>query len=231
MNKNINLTTLCFLLLFISYKSYCGPLTHAEIETFAKTFLRKNITVPLQGKLSIDIKKIDRRLEIKSCTQPLVASLSTKMNRRNVNIKVSCITEPLWKMYLSAKVSLTIPVVIAQQALDKNTPLTRDNIIVVYIDNYKIRGTHLDKAELLYGSKTTKKVTKGYNLNLKNTCMVCKNQQVSVVAQSPSFVIKTLGTALSNGNFGDTVRVKNKESGKIISAQVTAINKVVINIE
>ena len=231
MNKNINFTIFCFLLFFISYKSYCGPLTHAEIETFAKTFLRQNITVPEQGKLSIDINKIDRRLVIKNCSQPLVASLSTKTNRRKVNIKISCITAPLWKIYLSAKVSLTIPVVIAQQALDKNTRLTKDNIIVAYIDNYEIRGTHLDKAELLYGSKTTKKVTKGYNLSRKNTCMVCKNQQVSVMAQSSGFVIKTLGTALSNGNLGDTVRVKNKKSGKIISAQVTAINKVVINIE
>jgi len=187
--------------------------------------------VPEKGKLSIELNKIDTRLDVKNCSQPLTASLLTKTNRRNIKIKVSCMTGAPWKIYLSAKVLLTIPVVIAQQALDKNTRLTKDNIIVAYLDSLKIRGTHLDKAELLYGNKTTKKVTKGYNLSRNNTCMVCKNQQVSLIAQSPSFMIKTLGTALSNGNLGDTVRIKNKESGKIISAQVSAINKVVINVE
>jgi flagella basal body P-ring formation protein FlgA len=230
MNK-INFFTICwFLSLFISYKSYSSPLSHAEIEKLAETFLRQQLTVPEKGKLSINLKKIDNRLEIKQCTLPLVATLSTKANRRNVRIKVVCDTNDPWKIYLSAKVSLTIPVVIAQQALDKNTLLTKHNIVVAYIDSHKIRGTHIDDAQSLYGSKTKKKVTKGHNLSRKNICMVCKDEQVSIVAQSDSFVIKTVGSALSNGNLGDTVRIKNKKSGKIISAQVTAINKVVINL-
>jgi len=80
------------------------------------------------------------------------------------------------------------------------------------------------------GSKAKRKISKGRAITRKNICMVCKGDNVSIIAHSKHFVIKTLGVALSNGSLGDQIRIKNVRSGKIISAKVKAINKVVINL-
>ena len=63
-----------------------------------------------------------------------------------------------------------------------------------------------------------------------NVCIVCKGEMVTILANSSSFQIKTNGTALSDGTVGEQVRIKNNRSGKVISARVKAINKVVINL-
>jgi flagella basal body P-ring formation protein FlgA len=51
-----------------------------------------------------------------------------------------------------------------------------------------------------------------------------------VIAQSPSFSIKTIGIAMQNGQLGDEISIKNKQSGKIIRATIIGVNQVKITL-
>jgi flagella basal body P-ring formation protein FlgA len=53
---------------------------------------------------------------------------------------------------------------------------------------------------------------------------------VTIIAKSANFNIKTAGVALQNASFGEQVKVKNTRSGRTITAQVKAINQVIINL-
>jgi len=51
---------------------------------------------------------------------------------------------------------------------------------------------------------------------------------VTIIAKSDVFMIKTRGTALSDGNINQQIKVKNSSSGKIIRPKVSAVNQVTI---
>jgi flagella basal body P-ring formation protein FlgA len=228
-NIKIFLTFLLFLTLFSS-KSYSQAFDNSYIENFAKNYLQQQIEKPTDGKLSIKINKIDPRIKIKNCQSPLKANIPEINKSRNVNIKITCTDSTPWKIYLTAKVAITVPVVIAKQAIDKGTLLNRQNVTIAYRDSLKIRGTHINNLSQVIGSKAKRKITKGRSITRKNVCVVCKGDNVSIMAKSKNFLIKTQGIALANGSIGDQVKIKNSRSGKTITAKVNAINKVVINL-
>ncbi|MCJ8320766.1 MAG: flagellar basal body P-ring formation protein FlgA [Colwellia sp.] len=228
-NIKIFITFLAITTVFSS-NTLAEKITKSDIENFAKAYLKAHLDTPTNGKISIKVAKIDPRINLKDCKTNLNANIPENFNGRNVNIKISCADSIPWHIYMAAKVKTMIPVIVAKKSISKGTLLDKTNLTITYIDTYKIRGTFLDDLNKVAGSKAKKKITKNHLITLKNTCSVCKGSSVSITAKSAIFTIKTNGEALSSGNIGDQVRVKNKQSGKIITAQVNAINKVVINL-
>ena len=223
---------LAFLVLSLVYSTEAHPakLLNTEIERFARSYLNEHLDTPSNGKISIKIAKIDPRIKLKNCESNLKANIPQNFNGRNVNIKISCTDSIPWHIYLAAKIKTVIPVVVAKKSISKGALLDSSNLVIAHLDSYKIRGTYLNDLSKVTGSKAKKKITKNHLINLKNTCSVCEGASVSITAKSENFTIKTKGKALSSGNIGDQVKVKNQQSGKIITAQVNAINKVVINL-
>jgi len=228
-NIKIFLTFLAIIAIF-STNTFAAKIAKSDVENFAKTYLKDHIETPTNGKISIKVAKIDPRIKLKDCKTNLTANIPENFNGRNVNIKISCADSIPWHIYLAAKIKTIIPVVVAKKSISKGTLLDSSNLAIAYIDTYKVRGAYLDDLTKIAGSKAKKKITKNHLITLKNTCTVCKGSSVSIIAKSPTFTIKTNGEALSSGNIGDQVSIKNKQSGKVITAQVNAINKVVINL-
>ena len=228
-NIKVFLTFLAITTTF-SAKIVAAVVDQSYIERFAKEYLEKHLDAPANGKLTIKVAKIDPRVQLNNCKTDLKANIPQNFNGRNVNIKISCADSTPWHIYLATKIKTIIPVIVAKKSINKGEMLTDSNITITYLDSYKIRGTFLNDLSKILGTKARRKITKDRIITLKNTCMVCKGSHVSIIATSTNFTIKTNGEALSNGNIGDQVNIKNKQSGKIITAQVNAINKVVINL-
>ena len=110
----------------------------AYIESFAKTYINNQIPPPLGGKISINVANIDPRIIIKPCQVPLKANIPENINRRNVNIKVTCDDSIAIKYVASNKVrgeKLTnIKEVLgskAEKRIGKDRTITRKNVCLV----------------------------------------------------------------------------------------------------
>ncbi len=228
-NINIFLTLISVFTLFSAF-GQTKILDRDDIARFAEAEVKKQITVPINGKISITANPIDPRIKIKSCHNPLTANIPEKTTRRNVNVKISCTDSTPWHIYIIVKVSVSIPIVVTITPISKGAILDDSNIALIYRDKAKIRGILFTDTTEVYGSKSKKKLSQGYALTRKDICMVCKGERVTIIARTAHLTIKTAGIALSNGNLGDQIRVKNRDSGKIVTAQVNAINRVVINL-
>ena len=202
----------------------------AYIEAFAKTFLESQIPVPLDGKISINVSNIDPRVIIKPCQIPLRANIPENINRRNVNIKITCADSVPWQIYLPAKIKRTHAVVIATNIIEKGVTLSEQNIAIEYIASNKIRGEKLTNIAAVIGSKAEKRIGKGRTITRKNVCLVCKGDAITIIAKSDNFTIKTQGTALSSGNINQQIKVKNVRSGRVITPKISAVNQVTINL-
>lgn len=202
----------------------------AYIESFAKTYINNQIPPPLGGKISINVANIDPRIIIKPCQVPLKANIPENINRRNVNIKITCDDSISWQIYLPAKIERTFAAVVATNTIEKGVVLTEKNIAIKYVASNKVRGEKLTNIKEVLGSKAEKRIGKDRTITRKNVCLVCKGDVITIIAKSKGFMIKTQGTALSSGNLNQQIKVKNSRSGRVINPKINAVNQVIINL-
>jgi len=229
--KNIKKTLFitCFIML-VPAISLANTFDSAYIESFTKNYLERKIIPPKGGKTSITVANLDSRIIIKPCKQALKANIPENHSGRNVNVKITCNDSKPWKMYIAAKIENTFAVLVTTTTIEKGMTLTEENIDIRYLPSHKIRGKKIPNKTAVLGSKAKKRIGKGRAINKRSVCLVCKGDAVTIIVKSEHLTIKTRGTALSDGNINQQIRVKNIRSGKIIRPKVSAINQVTIHL-
>ena len=224
------LNFLCCTTLLLNVNSFATNFDSVYVETLAKRYLQEKFTAPIDGKVSIEISKIDPRIIIKPCNIPLTVNIPEKQSGRNVNVKISCDESSQWQLFLPAKIRFTFPVLVAKTTIYKGSILDNSNVELIFLEENKIHSKKLTDINAILGGKAKKRLAQGIPINIKSICLVCKGDNVTIIASTGGFTIKTQGSALSSGNLNQQIRVKNKQTNKVITAQVKAINQVIINL-
>lgn len=215
---------------FITFSLQAQEITKEFIEDFAKKHVEKTLSKNITNdqKYFVSTQKLDPRIEIKQCDQPIVANILENQNSRNRNVKISCQTTP-WHLFVPVKVIKKIPVLVASSNLQKGTVLNSNNTMIKYLADYKVRGETLKSAKTIIGARLKRNLQQSAAIYARNICLVCKGEEVTIIAKSATFEIKAAGIALSNGSIGEQVRIKNHRSGKIVSGRVNSLNNVLVN--
>ena len=230
MSKLKILVKISFFYLAILNTSTAMVFDRDYLKTFVKSAVEKHINAPPQGKLLIEVAKIDPRISLQACLSPITANIPEKHNGRNVNVKIVCADESPWYLYVPVKIQVIVPVLVTRMSISKGALLDNSNMEIVFKDSAKIRGTILSDTKTVVGARSKRNLSKGRAITSKNTCFVCKGQPVNIIAKSAGFEIKSSGSALKDGSLGEIISVKNEKSGRIVRGQVNAINQVVINL-
>lgn len=199
------------------------------IKNLAKSFVEKNIAIPKHGKVVITPADIDPRIVINPCEQPLTLNIPENNSSRNVNVKISCEDSTSWALFLPVRIETQIPVLIATQSISRGSLLDNSNIELTYIDQFELRGEAINDINEIIGAKAKRTLSKGRPLNPHSFCVVCKGDNVDIIAKSETFMIQTEGIALRDANIGEQIRVKNNRSGRTVIGTVSANHKVIIN--
>jgi flagellar basal body P-ring formation protein FlgA len=204
--------------------------TISALTALAKDAVANKIDAPDNAKVIITPQNIDGRLSPPACSSPVVVELASEREiGRNNTVKLSCHAPSLnylWQVYISVRVEISYPVVVADNVLSPGALLTRDSLNIAFVDQYSLRGQFFTEVEQIIGSRVKRRVTKDAPILSGNLCFVCKGDPVSIFARTENIVIKTSGEALNDGNEGDTIRVKNSISNRELDAQVTGIGEV-----
>jgi flagella basal body P-ring formation protein FlgA len=73
-------------------------------------------------------------------------------------------------------------------------------------------------------------IPRGYQIGLQDVCLVCKGDEVSIVAKSGSMMIKTSGTAIENGAKGETIKVKNDSSNRVVKGVIGDLREIYVKL-
>jgi flagella basal body P-ring formation protein FlgA len=82
----------------------------------------------------------------------------------------------------------------------------------------------------LAGAKTSRYISAGQAVTMRQVCLVCKGDPVTVIAKIKGLQVKTSGISQQNGSLGDNIAILNTRTSKRIEARVVAVNRVEINI-
>jgi len=203
-----------------------------DIENFAETLVfkkyKENFVLTEEQKLNVTAIPITNRLTFEPCSTPLQGNIVGDKIKNKTSVKVYCNGDKQWDVYVRLDVDVLMPVIISQRALSKGELLDNNNIELIYKAKSQIRGTIFSDLHNLIGTRMKRNLASKKNIQHRDICYVCEDDKVTISAIKNGLIIKASGIALSDGNIGNTVKVKNLRTQRIIIGTVHALNEVYV---
>ncbi|MBY8117941.1 flagellar basal body P-ring formation protein FlgA [Vibrio fluvialis] len=218
-----------FLLFFFSLSVHSAtPEQIVKIQEAAQSHVLSTVDKPVGGELVVNAANIDERIFATDCPEPLSTSSSSNNGSASaITVLVEC-TADNWKVYVPVKLTLTVPMVTALTPITRGQIITEHDVTISMVDLLRFRRQGFSSQDLVVGAKTKKNLKLGDVIEQNDICVVCRNESVMIRAVSTGMSITTKGTALSDGTFGEQIKVKNDKSNRIIDAQVSGIGEATV---
>jgi flagella basal body P-ring formation protein FlgA len=231
MNLGKFLTHTLLLSLFAS-----SPVANAEAQPVktiintAKTFLQEHFSAD-KNQVEINIGKVDPRLRLSKCSQPLSAFIPQGTDLKgNSIVGIRCVGVKSWHIYVPVSLVIKQNILVYNKTMAKGDRVSEADIEFKQVDISQLRHTPLIKKSQIVGSILKRRVLDGQTVNARNACMVCKGDKLMITTGNKRLSVSMAGTALEDGHYGERVLIENLQSKREISGTVVAEKKVTINL-
>lgn len=228
-----------FLLLFSSLLATFSQSSQASIRTeqiyaAVKTFLsshQQHLLTQYGSSVRVDyeISRLDPRLSMADCAQPLTAVLQSNSKIGRINIKVSCEKGSPWSLYVPAHVKLYRAVVVTTAPVARLTALSKSLLELRELDVSTLRGSYFTDIKRVIGMQAKRALLPDVPVTanqIEPPIIVKKGEMVLITANSGSLIVKTPAKALMDGRLGQQISVQNRRSKRIVDATVVAPGRV-----
>lgn len=205
-------------------------LAQLQLIEAAENYVIQQLDTSNSTSLSVKAMALDPRIEVPDCPAPLKINASEEaLQQSNITVKASC-EETSWYLYLMINAEQMQQVATISAAVSPGTMLTRSNVELVEVNKKLLRSSTYADIESVLGARIKRRVQPGRPITPNQLCFVCKGDNIVISADAAGLSIKTTGVAEQDGNIGDTIRVRNISSNKIIGARVVSTKKVTVRI-
>jgi flagellar basal body P-ring formation protein FlgA len=194
-----------------------------DVQAAAEEFVRARLPAS-PAKQFVTAAKLDSRLRVGSCDQPLQTFAQSSTNRgERVTVGVRCAAANSWTLYVPVSVEVEIPVLVLRRALARRA---RVAMIDVEPQTRRVPGTaatFLQDTASLQGHRLKRSLPAGTALTVEMLVpdlVVRRGQQVTLIAASGPVEIRAQGHALTEGGVADRVRVQNTSSLRVVEGVV-----------
>ena len=197
---------------------------------------------------SVVLAPLDPRLQVRACDKPLAMDLPFSSAE---TVRVRC-PQPVWQLYVrvsvtgrpggrpsnpgsAAQAEVKAPaekrsVLVAAMPLPRGTILTEAHVRLAEVDTPHMPPNVLEQVSQVMHAELVRDIRPDMPLraqDVRPTVLVKRGQLVLMtVGQPQGFQISARVEAMQDGRFGEQVKLKNRESGRILSGMVTGPNKV-----
>lgn len=201
--------------------------SHDRIIQSATDYLRQRPPVDAnQTRVEIKPGRLDSRLRLKACEEPLQSSETGKEKLLGrVLVEVRCEGKKPWKVRIPMMISVYVPVAITRRPVARQQVLTKSDIIMKDNDISRLNRGYYSNIENVVGLVTRNQIRSGIVINptqIRPPFMVRRGQKVKIFVKTDHYQVTMFGEALSDGALGDVIRVRNSKSQKIVEGVVKA---------
>ena len=194
-----------------------------------REFLEQEVTnylqrSQIQARHEIEINKLDPRLRLAFCDQPLQAKLESPTQPvGRTTVRVSCTGTAPWSVFVPAQVHLYREVIVARRPLARDTIIDESDVALAERDVSLLNQGYFTAFEQVLGNKVSRSTQPDQVLPptyVSAAEIIRKGDQVVISAKNSTINVRMPGEALSDGALGTQIRVKNQRSGRTIKARV-----------
>lgn len=203
-----------------------------DIRNMVKSAVAKhyNKNTP-HSRVTTQVANLDARLRLAKCPH----NKNIKINNRhktgsNVSVRVSCNGQTPWSIFVPVKVSVFQEVATATRDIIKGEVLGEGDLVVQERNTSSLGFGFAKNTQALLGKAATRNIAAGHAIRLthvSNPIVVKRGDKITLQSNRRGLAVHATAIAISKGKVGDQIRVKNKQSQRIIEAFVTAPGKAV----
>lgn len=197
--------------------------SHQSIRDAAKEHALRQVA-DRPSRVEITVGRLDSRLKLTECDQQLSTydSPNGLSGGRGV-VGVRCTGSKPWKIYVPVTLAVMESVVVSRRPLVRGQAVQTGDVALTEMDVSRLHKAYFTRIEDVVGLRSKRSIAAGKTLHaglLKRAKWVKRGNQVEIVAISGGLQVRMKGKALSDGGRGDSIRVKNLRSGRIITGTV-----------
>lgn len=205
--------------------------SHESIHAVVSDFLTQHIG--LTGEYEITLTPLDARLHLPLCAQPLEAYTQSDITHAGrVAVGVRCNAENKWSIFTSAIIKVYQNVVVLAHPVERGELITPQHLTIERKDVSSLREDFATQADEIENKQAARHLDVGTILSSRHAIIpkiIKRGDKVIITSAKPGFTIQMNGQAMTEGSKGQQIKVKNDNSGRIISATVIEPGQVAAN--
>jgi flagella basal body P-ring formation protein FlgA len=215
----------------LSAKGY-NSLAHDELLKQVISYVEQEFNPDEDKNLRVVAHPLDSRIIVKECKRNLSFSIAnTRSFSRQFPVKVICNNENKpWKLFVQVSTSEMIEALVINQTIAKGTIVDTDMLEMKLIEINRVRDKSSSDLSSIVGGRALRNLQRGHQVSQTDVCLVCKGDDVSIIAKNSSMMIKTSGTAIESGSKGESIKVKNNSSNRIVKGVIGNLREIYINL-
>lgn len=173
--------------------------------------------------------RIDSRLNMADCDVPLTAEERTQRVMGRINIQIRCDGSNPWTLYVPAEIRVYRQVVVLVESVGRGAVLHRTDLAMREMDISQLNGSFFGAIADAEGMVARRMLSAGKPLTdalLDPPVVVHRGDEVILTATGNGLTVRIPGEALADGQAGQQISVRNKQSNRVVEAQVTGPGQV-----
>lgn len=205
--------------------------SHAGIRHAVKQFVMQQ-QVPLNN-IQVTLTSLNKQLRLPQCKKVLQVSMApgTKL-LGHTSLAVSCASPQQWKIHVAAHIDGQVNALVARYPISRGTVIQNTDLEFVLRRYSQLNHGYYGSANLLSNMEAKRNIKAGQILTpglIKAQKLVLRGQHITIVAQNSGLNLRVKGKALMDGQQGQTIKVQNLNSKKLIYARVISTGIVRVN--
>ncbi|MDC9700721.1 MAG: flagellar basal body P-ring formation chaperone FlgA [Alphaproteobacteria bacterium] len=213
-------------LVSVTVKRASRLITPEEIQKKVEDFIKKEVTQTPGTHLLITLQNNQNELHLP--TEKMLSFNAEKFRMKTkTNFTVEIIAREKKKVILRrsyyGKVIETVPVPVLAQNTASKTLLKENHIRIQFFPRYHLSPNIIRDMNEIIGKITRRMLSAGLPLrrtDIEKRKLVKRGNIVTIMFRSPGLMIRTQGQSMNDGSIGDTLKVINNHSRRIIKTTV-----------
>lgn len=203
----------------------------AGISNAVKRFI-KHQQVPLNN-VQVTLTSLNKQLRLPQCGESLQIKMApgTKLLGHS-SLSVNCASPQQWKIHVAAHIDGEVDVLIARHPIPRGTMIQNTDLEFVLRRYSQLSHGYYGSANLLKNTEAKRNIKAGQVLSpglVKAQKLVTRGQHITIIAENGPLILRAKGKALMDGQQGQTIKVTNLNSKKLIYARVISAGIVKVN--
>ncbi|MFK5913950.1 MAG: flagellar basal body P-ring formation chaperone FlgA [Woeseiaceae bacterium] len=205
--------------------------SHAEIHEAVNAFISKQ-DIPLKN-VQVSVTSLNAQIRVAQCPKALkVASAPGSKLMGYTSLSVSCPASKYinsWKIHVAAHVDGVVDTLVARYPISRGSIIRESDLQFASRRYSQLNHGYYSNPQTLVNKEAKRNLKMGKVITpqlVKEPKLVLRGQHVTIIAQKGHLNLRVKGKALMDGQQGQTIKVSNLKSKKLIYARVISAGTV-----
>lgn len=184
--------------------------------------------------LQVTLTSLDRQLNLPACGNPLEVQLPPGAKTAgHTSVSVACAAPQAWKIQVAVHVDGEVEVLVADQSIIRGTQIHSQQVKKMSKNYSQLHYGFYTSFQNVEGMEARRDIKPGQVLTpglVNPRKLVTRGQHVTIIAQRGNLVLRLKGKALMDGREGQTIRIQNMSTNKLLYGDVIGPSLVRVNI-